>query len=291
MKIESIKLFSEVVKHGSFTRAADHLLVSKAFLSQQVKMLEQDLNKQLLVRNTRNMRLTSAGETLFSQAKKLSDFCQETQALLDLADDKLSGLVKCTAPVGLTKYLLSPIVNDLMKLNPDISISINSNNNLHNLISEDFDFALRLTNTPPQDMIAKQLAEVSYVCCCTPEFAKKFGLPSSPEELNKFACLVLPHFRIWTFSDNERIYSINMKGKFVASDNDILKQTCINHLGIAHLPDYIVKSQIMSGELIHVLKEYSPEKKKLYLLYPQINSRPKRVTMCIESIIKSIGNI
>ena len=288
MKIESIRLFAEVVKHGSYTRAADNLQVSKAFLSQQIKSLEQSFNKQLLVRNTRNMRLTSAGEVLLSQSKKLNSFCQETKALLDVTDEQLSGIVKCTAPVGLAKYLLSPIFTDLMKSAPDISIMVDSGNNLHNLINEDFDFALRLTNAPPQDMIAKPLTQVNYVCCATPKFAQQHGLPAHPTELNNFSCLVLSHWNTWTFSQQNQFSSIDISGKLIASDNDMLKQACLNHLGIARLPDYMIKQQLESGELRPVFTDYQSEQRQVYLLYPQMSSRPKRVTMCIEQIVNNI---
>ena len=77
-----MRLFAEVVKQGSYTRAAECLGVSIGYLSKQVRQLETQLSTQLLVRNTRVMRLTSAGEIVYQQALQLTNFWQQTQALL-----------------------------------------------------------------------------------------------------------------------------------------------------------------------------------------------------------------
>lgn len=157
MNLERMCLFCEVVKQGSYTKAADLLGVSKGYLSTQIKKLELETGKQLLVRNTRTMRLTSAGEILFKQASKLPTFLQETQSLLSQGEDGLAGTVKFTAPVGLSTHLLWPVFQELMNKHNDINIWVDSSNTTHNLVADDFDFAVRITNTPPQDMIAKHL--------------------------------------------------------------------------------------------------------------------------------------
>jgi DNA-binding transcriptional LysR family regulator len=287
MEIENILLFAEVVKHGSFTEAAEHLSVSKGFLSKRIKSLELSLNKKLLIRNTRKMRLTSAGEILFVQSKKINSLWRDTKALLDDNEEELSGVVKCASPVGLGKYLLYPLFEKIMKSNPKISVHLKTDNQLINMNYEDFDFAIRITNTPPEDMIARPLVPVNYICCATAEYSKKFGLPNTPSELNDFDCLVLSHWNIWVFSKKKHIDSIEsveVKGKFITSDNELLKEACLNGLGIARLPDYMIRKELASGKLLHVLTNYQGEKRQIYLLHPQLSSKPKRVQICIEHL-------
>lgn len=285
MKLEAMRLFAEVVKQGNYSRAAEHLRVSKGYLSQQVKSLEKALNKQLLVRNTRNMRLTPAGELLYERARLLTTFYQDTSALLNEHDDGLAGSVKCTAPSGLAKYMLFPKLQPLLQEYREISLMIDSGNYNHNLIAEDFDFAVRMTNTPPEDVVARKLGTVHYVCVATPKYIEQYGQPSHPSELHKYPCSALAHWKNWRFQEatGERI-SIDVVSFFESSDNELLLQACFNHMALIRVPDYMVSKSIKNGELVQVLTEYAGEQKDIYLLYPQLSSRPKRVKLCLDHL-------
>lgn len=290
MNLERMCLFCEVVKQGSYTKAADLLGVSKGYLSTQIKKLELETGKQLLVRNTRTMRLTSAGEILFKQASKLPTFLQETQSLLSQGEDGLAGTVKCTAPVGLSTHLLWPVFQELMNKHNDINIWVDSSNTTHNLVADDFDFAVRITNTPPQDMIAKHLMRFKYICCATPSYLAKHGEPSTPQALLKsHKCLVLAHWQFWTFEVDGTPQKFDLSGKFTASDNDLLKKAALNHHGIARLPEYMIKQQLTTGELVALIPNFEPEHRDIYLVYPPMNTRPSRVKLCLEAIVDGVG--
>ncbi len=279
-----MRLFAEVVRNGSYTKAADSLGVSKGYLSKQIRFLEQELGKSLLVRNTRMMRLTSAGETLYQEAIKLTNFWQQTKSLLDASEEELAGKVKCTAPMGIARYVLWPLFNALMTKQPELNVTIDSGNTTHNLIADDFDFAVRLTNTPPEDMIARKLVKVNYICCATPDFIAKFGAPSSPLALPDKQCVVLPHWNEWHFTVSGKLERVKPNGRFIASDNDLLKEACLASLGIARLPDYMVSKEIVCGELVNLFQSVQGDSRDLYLIYPQLSARPKRVAMCLSAI-------
>ncbi len=284
-----MRLFAEVVKQGSFSRAADHLGVSKGYLSKHVKKLEVALGKQLLVRNTRTMRLTSAGEILYQQAKNLTGLWQQSKSLLEQSEQQLSGMVKCTAPVGVAKHILWPIFSQILRDHPEISIITPSGNDTHNLNVDDFDFAVRITNTPPQDMIARHLSHIEYVCCAAPQFIDQLSQQGiklrTPAQLTHLDCLVLSHWNEWHFYNDKEVEKIKPKGKFVASDNDLLKQACIDGLGIARLPEYMVGKEIASQKLVRVLGDIKSDQRELYLIYPQMSARSSRVSLCLDKII------
>lgn len=285
MTIENMRLFAEVVKHGSYTKTAESLDVSKSYLSQKIKHLEQMLGKQLLVRNTRTMRLTSAGDILYKEAVKLTDFWSQTKALLEQTDEELAGTVKCTAPIGVARYLLYPLFDDILAKYPDISLLMDAGNNTHNLISDDFDFAIRITNTPPEDMIAKKLLTINYLCCASPDFIIKHGRPNQPQDLLQLDCLALVHWREWTFTQGDQVEKIMPNGKFLCSDNDMLKEACLAGRGIARLPQYLIEEELKRGELCLVLPTIQCDTRNLYLIYPQLSTRPKRVSLYLKVMI------
>lgn len=284
MHLEQLRIFAEVVRSGGFSKAADHLNVSKGFVSQQIKQLETSLGKSLLLRNTRNMRLTSSGELVYEQALKLTSFWTDTKELLIKTEDSLQGEVKCTAPVAIAQYWLWPKVKPLLEQQPEIRLSIDSGNVAHNLVEKSYDFALRLTNTPPEDMVARQLQQVNYICCCSPKYASQFGIPDEPQDLKKHSIVALTHWKKWRFTVFEKQLEVELQPKLAASDNEMLKSSCAAGLGIGRFPDYMVKEELEKGSLVPVLDNFAGESRGLYLIYPAMSARPARVQLVLDMI-------
>lgn len=284
MHLEQLRIFAEVVRSGGFSKAAEHLNVSKGFVSQQIKQLEIALGKSLLLRNTRNMRLTSSGELVYEQALKLTSFWTDTKDLLNQTEDSLRGEVKCTAPVAVAQYWLWPRVETLLTNQPDITLIVDSGNVAHNLVEKNYDFALRLTNTPPEDMVARKLFEVDYICCCSPDYAQKTDLPENPVDLKHHSVVALNHWKNWRFNLSEEQLEIELKPKLAASDNELLKSACLNGLGIGRFPSYMVSTEIEQGTLIPVLTTFIGESRGLYLIYPAMSARPARVQLVLDSL-------
>ena len=277
MHLEQLRLFAELVNHGSYTKTADVLGVSKAYISKQIKALESDLKCQLLLRNTRSMRLTSAGATLNERAQKLTSFWQETQQLIQRQEEELEGVVRFTAPTGLMQSALFQLVEVTHKMYPGIELICETGNETHNLVSEPYDFAIRITNTPPQDMVAVNLMTSNYVCCASPKFIAKHGQPTVPEELNDFSCISLFYWRNWSFMVSGKHAEVSVNAKYQFSDNSLLKQASLAGLGITRLPKYLIEEELAAGSLVPILKDYQGESRDVYLLYPQDLNRSERV--------------
>ncbi|QOL25807.1 LysR family transcriptional regulator [Thalassotalea sp. LPB0316] len=285
MHLEQLRLFAELVNYGSYTKTADALGVSKAYVSKQIKVLEQNLHCQLLVRNTRSMRLTPAGETLNQRVQTLTSFWQETKQLIKHQEDELEGLVRYTAPTGLMQTKLFGVIEHLHQHFPAIELLCETGNQTHNLVSEPYDFAIRITNTPPQDMVAIKLMTSDYICCASPKYLKRCGVPSSPQALANFRCITLAYWRNWAFSKAGKYEEISIEPHYQFSDNLLLKQAALASLGITRLPKYLIEQELANGQLVSVLSDFDGESRDVYLLYPQDLNRPERVKKVL-SVLK-----
>jgi LysR family transcriptional activator of glutamate synthase operon len=96
MELRQLRYFAAVARHSSFTRAADELHVAQSALSQQVKKLEGELGTELLVRTTRSVHLTGAGEVALIRATRI---LSEAEALASDVDE-IRGLLRGTLVVG-----------------------------------------------------------------------------------------------------------------------------------------------------------------------------------------------
>ncbi len=96
MELRQLRYFAAVARRRSFTRAAEDLHVAQSALSQQVKRLEQELGTELLVRTTRRVALTQAGEVALTRATRV---LSEAEALASDVDE-LRGVVRGRLIVG-----------------------------------------------------------------------------------------------------------------------------------------------------------------------------------------------
>jgi len=106
-KIERLMLFGEVAQHLSFTLAADKLGISRGYLSEQVRRLEQELGTPLLVRTTRSVRLTEQGLRVQQGTDHIRRSLIDLERSIIHDHSALEGVIKITAPVIFTeRYLL-----------------------------------------------------------------------------------------------------------------------------------------------------------------------------------------
>ena len=284
--IENVMIFVEVINAGGFTAAADKIGVSKGYVSQRVSALEKELDVQLLLRSTRRIRMTSAGEALYKQAPKINDFWYDTQTKIQATKEEASGKLRITAPTSMSEYLIGPHLETFLELYPKISIELETGNVLIDQVQSGFDIAIRITETPPEHLIARELIRVQYFCCATPEYLDKNGEPKSPDELNEHECLALSTWDTWRFFDAKKSYRINVKCRLNSNHNNVLKHRALNSKGIIRLPHYTIEEELREGKLVPILKDFQHEQKPVYLLYPPMNNRPQKSQACIDFLLK-----
>lgn len=85
LRIQELRAFLAICKHGSFTKAAEATFTTQPTISWQLSQLEKELGKQLFIRGKglRQLTLTDAGQIFLRQAEKLDQLWSETESLLD----------------------------------------------------------------------------------------------------------------------------------------------------------------------------------------------------------------
>jgi DNA-binding transcriptional LysR family regulator len=76
MDIRQLKYFLAIAEEKNITKAAKKLYISQPPLSQQLKLLEEELGVTLLERSTRKMKLTEAGKLLRHRAKQIIELME-----------------------------------------------------------------------------------------------------------------------------------------------------------------------------------------------------------------------
>lgn len=124
MDIRQLKYFVAVANTRNFTRASEQLHIAQPPLSRQIQLLEGELGVQLIMRNTRPLKLTEAGRVFYEQAlqilNRLDQLKTTTQQIGMNQRQRLSiGFVASTLYGGLPK-----LVRQLRQHYPDVDIQL-----------------------------------------------------------------------------------------------------------------------------------------------------------------------
>lgn len=267
-RFERYALFSEVAKQLSFSKAADSLGISRSYLSSQINQLEQELATSLLIRSTRSVRLTPAGEKILEKMQGINASIMQLEKELDHTKSEVSGLLRITAPAIFSQRFLVDICHDFQKKHNNIEFDIDVGYNRQDLAKSYFDLAIRATNTPPDNMVAKKLMSYQHICCASPSYLAHRGTPDHPHDLHRHNCLSDPNLTHWQFFDGNNTIQVDTQGDFLINDNFLLLKAAQQGKGIIKMPCYLVDPLLKTGQLMQILDSYFIAKSSIYLIYP-----------------------
>ncbi len=122
MDFNQLKTFVAVVETGSFSRAGDKLFISQPTVTTQIKLLEQELAQQLLIRSTTGIRTTAAGNKIYDYAKRTLREQQNVINEFGRAADLHQVYISASSIPG--QYLLPGIIAAFHKANASIRLSL-----------------------------------------------------------------------------------------------------------------------------------------------------------------------
>ena len=283
-KLERLMLFHQVAKCLSFTEAAKALGISKSHLSAQIRRLEKELNVPLLVRTTRNVKLTSQGELIAQGTSSIQSSLINIERTVSRDNDDVEGLIKITAPLMFAQCYLMDICREFKVHYPLVRFSIDCSYTSHDLNQRDFDLAIRATDSPPENMIVRELLPYMSLCYASPGYIAQHGEPTSVVDLVNHQCLVGPDQQRWHFISG----SVEIDGWLKVNDNNLLKRCAIAGEGIVKIPEYYAKKEVALGELLPVLHNQSLRERTIYLVYPQVIFQSKKTKVFIEYLIDKV---
>jgi len=123
MDIRQLKYFLAVAEEGQITKAAQRLHITQPPLSQQIKLLEEELGLQLLERGNRNIRLTEAGHVLRNRAEQMLELMELTKSELQEITDGMTGTLTI-GTVPATGSLLLEKIHSFNQLYPNINFQL-----------------------------------------------------------------------------------------------------------------------------------------------------------------------
>lgn len=182
--LNDLVAFIAVAREKNFTRAAAQLGVSQSALSHTIRGLESRLGVRLLMRTTRSVSATAAGEHLLrTVAPQFEEIEVELAALSELRD-KPAGTLRITTAEHAAETILWPKLSSVLPRYPDIKIEVSIDYGLTDIAAQRFDAGIRLGDQVAKDMIAVRIApDMPMAVVAAPAYFAQHAQPNTPHEL------------------------------------------------------------------------------------------------------------
>jgi DNA-binding transcriptional LysR family regulator len=286
--ISRVGIFIEVAKCASFAGAARALGLTSPAISKQVQALEGQLGIKLLNRTTRHVSLTEEGAVYFEKARKALDDLSEAEKQLHENKTCPTGKLKVNAPMSFgTQFLTKPIAQFALKY-PDVELEVDFNDRWVDVVAEGFDVVIRIGSLEDSGLIARKLAPCPIVLCAGKTLIEQYGLPTSIPQLADYPGIAYNKHtqkELWRFQKNgsNELGSQTLNRNLVTNTAEMQLEACLQGLGVALLPQFIIDPYINTGELIALFPNHTTYPQRgIYALYPQNRYLSARTRLFID---------
>ncbi|QEU08877.1 LysR family transcriptional regulator [Paracoccus yeei] len=288
--LESLRVFVRVIELGSITAGGRDLRMSPAVASNRIKDLETRFGVRLLNRTTRKLVPTEVGRAFYDSARRVIETLDEAEAVVSGFSGNPHGALRVTAPLGLGRRLIAPLVPRFCDEYPGVEIRLRLSDRNVDIIADGIDLAFFLGE--PQDSALKwrRIAECRRVLVATPDYLERHGAPAQPDDLVKHNCLLLRYPRspeyYWVLQTPEGPQKLLVNGHFDADDGDVLTDWALEGRGIANRPHYEVVEHLGSGRLVEILPECPPLAAQFGVLTPHRRLQDPKVRLFADFIAR-----
>lgn len=289
INLNRLAYFAAVVDSGSFTRAAESLGITKAVVSQQVAKLEQEVQATLLVRTTRSVRATEAGQSLYAHCAVI---LREAAAGFDeLAQGAATpqGTLRLTAPFDYGTRVVVPVVTEFTRLYPGCSVVLSLSDDKVDL--QAVDLAIRVGWLADSSEQARRIGVFQQCLVGTPRLVRSAARLRDPDQLGELpfvANSALAEPLVWRFLNHAREQrTVRMRSALAIDATPAVHAAVLAGAGISVLPDYLVDADLAAGRLLRVLPEWSPRSGGIHAVFPAARFRPAKVRKLLELLIQS----
>ncbi|MEP3055796.1 LysR family transcriptional regulator [Ascidiaceihabitans sp.] len=294
MLLDNLSLFLQIVEKGGLAVAGREMGLAPATVSERLASLEAHYGARLLTRTTRSISLTDEGRELVIGARRILAEAEETEARIRLGVEKISGLIRLSAPIDLGRNQIVPLLDAFMKQHRGVTVDLTLSDGNIDLVGQGIDLALRYGDQADSSMKSKKLHDTRRLVCASPAYLKANGVPQHPDDLAHHNCIVM-RFGMrtdqdWPFIVNKRLRTCRVTGDRIANDGDLVRRWCLNGYGVALKSDWDVQADLQEGRLLSILNDFAPPPNALQIVYPAGAEQPRRVRALLDHLDKGLKN-
>lgn len=284
-----LPLFLAVSDERNFRAAADRLGVTRSAVSQGIRRLEDAFGAALVMRTTRSVRLTEAGERLRDAlAQPFSDIEAALEAVA--ADRSPRGVLRVAVTSIAERFLSGPLIASFAAEHPGVTLDVTVTDDEIDIVAAGFDAGVRLGDAIDQDMVAIPITgDQRETVVAAPAYLAKHGTPAHPRELLRHRCIgwrpapnAAPYR--WEFSENGAPLEVDVEPRITTNDLRLMLRVALAGGGITFATEETFRPYVEAGQLVPLLDDFLPAFTGFFLYFPQRRNVAPKLRALIEHL-------
>lgn len=271
-RLAAIEIYIRVVDTGSFSAAARHFDIGQPAVSKAVAQLEDWLGVKLLLRSTRALTPTEAGQSFYVRARRAVEEADEAVLAARGTAVGLTGKLRVSAAVCFARLHIVPRLPAFMEKHPGLDLELILDDRNIDLVEEGIDLALRMGELIDSNMTAKRIGEARRRVVATPAYFERHRAPKAPSDLLSHRAVIysrdLGGGENWTFRKDTIDQSVKLEGRVAISATEGLRAAVLSGMGLAVASEWAFSPELRSGEVVSVLDDWMLPSVPLSALYP-----------------------
>jgi len=283
-----------VARHRSFAAAAAELGVSPSAVSHAVRTVEDRLAAPLFARTTRSVSLTEAGARFLAGLEPaLADIHQAIERLT-AERGEVTGLLRINTLRVVLDMALIPILATLARQHPRLTVEINADQTLVDIVAQGFDAGIRLRRAIQQDMVTTRLTgSFKAILVASRDYLDARGTPKSIADLQQHNCIGLRLGESgaifeWELIDRKKPVVVKTSGTALVTDTMQALSLALAGVGIAYVAEPLARRYLREGSLKWLLPQSATEYDGLFLYYPKRASLAPKLRAFIDVAKKAL---
>lgn len=274
-RLAAMETFIRVVDTGSFSGAARHLRLGQPAISKTIAQLEERLGVKLLVRSTRGLTPTEAGQNFYERAKRAVEEADEADLAARGAGSGLHGRLRICAAVTFARLHVVSKLPAFLAAHPDLDMEVVLDDRNIDLVQEGIDVALRMGSLPDSALTARRIARGRRAVVGTSAYFAKAGMPATPADLIAHEAIIYARDgggrdagEVWTFHQGTSETAVTVKGRLRLTAAEGVRAAVLADAGIAIASEWMFAPELAEGRVKAVLTDWDLPPIDLWAVFP-----------------------
>jgi DNA-binding transcriptional LysR family regulator len=274
--ILNINAFVRVARLGSISAAARELHAVTSVVAKRISQLEKEVGASLIIRTSRGVTLTAAGDQYLPYFARLKAAHDEIFQDLGGSQETVQGAVRIISPPTITSMFIGKALLNFQQRNQMVDMDVTLMERSVNPLEEGYDIALGALPVSYPNVVDVPLCVYELVTVCAPAYLRNKPAPKHPTDLVNHACLSTSLLRsAWTFNHARGAMTVEVHSRIQSSDGRMIREAACMGMGVAILSRTLVEEELRSGTLVPLLKDFPVASYWVKLMVPRVRmSRP-----------------
>ena len=291
-RLKAMSVFIAVAEEQGFSAASRKLGMSPPAVTRVIAELEARLGVNLLIRTTRQVRLTDAGHQYLQDARRIV-------VEVDTAEESVAGIhgnptghLVLTAPVMFGRLYVTPVITAFLRQYQQVTVSAVFVDRITTMVEEGIDVGIRIGELPDSSLRAILLGFVKLKTYASPDYLQNYGTPKSPQALMQHRLVATnaggwgPS---WQFKDQDTDINLKVSPSFTSTTNDSAIAAAVEGYGITRVLSYQAAPMVAEGKLVTILEKYEGPAVPVNIIHPQGRNLPAKVRAFIDMTVSEIN--